>query len=103
LSLKYARKNVIENGLNNRIVKEYNIIERSINIPDKLKEKILMMDRIKVNKSINAYNNTYEDTIKELISSTPKICFSVDSEKAAGCSNLYRVNGKRITAPMTIR
>jgi hypothetical protein len=26
LSLKYARKNVIENGLNNRIVKEYNII-----------------------------------------------------------------------------
>lgn len=103
LSLKYSRKSVIENGLNNRIVKEYNIIERRIYIPDKLKEKILMMDRIKGNKSINAYNNTYEDTIKELISSTPKICFFVDSEKAAGCSNLYRVNGKRITAPMIIR
>jgi hypothetical protein len=54
-------------------------------------------------KVSSAYNKKGEDTIKELISSTPKICFFVDSEKAAGCSNLYRVNGKRITAPMTIR
>jgi len=40
LSLKYSRKSVIENGFNNRIVKEYNIIQNRIALNQQLIQKL---------------------------------------------------------------